>query len=207
MKNNRAILVLLLPALLLALALLLAGCKDFSFYGVLGDRIDDTPLQIAPTSANVAESGGILTFTATGGTPPYTYSVISGASSGSVTTTGTFTAAASGAVVVRVTDTKGRASDAAITVTPAGMALAISPVTVSMGPGGGLTFVASGGTAPYTFSLTAGSGSPTIDAGTGAYVAGASIGTDTILVQDSAVPPATATASVDVTAATVTVWP
>ena len=205
MKKNRALL-LLLPTLLILVALILAGCKDFSFFGVLGDRIDDTPLQIAPAAASVAESGGLLTFTATGGIPPYTYSVTSGASSGSVTATGSFTASAAGTVIVRVTDSKGRTSDAAITVNPTGTILTISPVSVSMSPGGSLAFVASGGTGPYTFSLTAsGSGSPTIGSGTGAYVAGASIGTDTIQVQDSAVPPDTATAAVDVAAAMVTV--
>jgi hypothetical protein len=67
MKKNRTLL-LLLPAFLVLLALVLAGCKDFSFYGVLGDRIDDTPLQIAPAAASVAEVSGLLSFSATGGT-------------------------------------------------------------------------------------------------------------------------------------------
>jgi hypothetical protein len=204
MKKNCAILTLSLPALLAALALLLAGCKDFSFYGVLGDRIDDTPLQIAPTSATVAQAGGMVTFTASGGKPPYTYSVASGAASGSVTTTGTFTGAGPGVAIVRVTDTKSRTSDAAVTVNDLGMGVSISPVIVCMGPGGSLTFVASGGMPPYAFSLTAsGSGSPTIGAVTGAYVAGASIGADTIRVQDSIGDSDAAT--VDVTAAMVTV--
>ncbi len=207
MKKNRTLL-LLLPAFLVLLALVLAGCKDFSFYGVLGDRIDDTPLQIAPAAASVAEVSGLLSFSATGGTPPYSYSVIPGTGTGSIVAgTGAFTAGTVGSVTVRVTDSKGRTSDAAITITPTGAVLAISPVNVSINAGGGLTFVASGGTAPYTFSLTAsGSGSPTIGAGTGAYTAGAVVGADTIEVQDSATPiPATATAVVNVTTATPTV--
>jgi len=208
MRKNRAL--LLLPALLVLLALTLSGCKDFSFYGVLGDRIDDTPLQISPAAVSVAE-GGTLTFTATGGKPPYSFSVFSGPGS-FVAGTGDFAATTSGAVTVRVTDTRGRRSDAEVTVNPSGSVLTISPgappFPVSMGPGGKLTFVASGGTAPYTFILTAsGSGLPKINDGgiPGAYVAGASTGTDTIQVQDSALPAATATATVNVTAAMVTV--
>ena len=203
MRKNRAL--LLLPALLVLLSLALSGCKDFSFYGVLGDRIDDTPLTISPATVTVPMSGA-LTFTATGGKPPYSFARVSG--TGSIDAgTGLYTAPpTAGSETVRVTDSKGRRSDAAITVTTSGGVLAISPDAVSMGPGGKLTFVASGGTAPYTFSLTAtGSGSPLINDGgiSGAYVAGASIGTDTIQVQDSALPTATtATATVNVTSIT-----
>ena len=200
MRRNRAL--LLFPALLVLLALILAGCKDFSFFGVLGDRINESSLLISPSTISVIE-GGTLTFTATGGKPPYGFSVVSGV--GSIgASTGVFTAATAGTVTVRVTDAIGRSSDAAVTVTGSGVILAISPDSVSMGPGGSLTFVASGGTPPYTFSLTAsGSGSPTINAGSGAYAAGASLGADTIQVQDAAL--ATAAATVNVTAAMVTV--
>ena len=205
MKKNRTLL-LLLPAFLVLLALVLAGCKDFSFYGVLGDRIDDTPLQIAPAAASVAEVSGMLSFSATGGTPPYSYSVIPGTGTGSiVASTGAFTAGTVGSVTVRVTDSKGRTSDAAITITPTGAVLAISPVNVSLSLGGGLTFVASGGTPPYTFIFTStGSGSPTINVpGAGDYVAGLTPGIDAIEVQDFI--GATAPATVNVSAATPTV--
>jgi hypothetical protein len=205
MKNNRALLWPLLAALPAVLALLPAGCKDFSFYGVLGDRLNEIALQIAPAAVSVPASGGTVTFTATGGTPPYAYSVIPLSGSGTIVAgTGAFTAMTAGDVTVQVTDSKGRTSDAAITITPAGGALAISPVNVSLSLAGGLTFVASGGTAPYAFSLTAsGSGSPTIGAATGAYAAGATVGMDTIQVQDAAMD--TASATVNVTAAPVTV--
>jgi hypothetical protein len=111
MKTNRTL--LLFPAFLVLLALALAGCKDFSFYGVLGDRIDDTPLQIAPAAASVAEVSGLLSFSASGGVPPYSYSVIPGTGTGSiVAATGAFTAGTVGSVTVRVTDSKGRTGDA-----------------------------------------------------------------------------------------------
>jgi hypothetical protein len=196
MKTNRALL-LLLPTMLVLLALILAGCKDFSFYGVLGDRIDDTPLQIAP-SAVILATGATLDFTATGGLPPYSYSVLSGPGSFSANT---FTASAAGAVIARVTDTKGRTSDAAVTVNPSGAALAISPTSVSMGPGGTLTFVASGGsgTPPvYTFTLSS-SGSGALPISSGDYTAGPNIGTDTIELSDGVSIPVIAT--VNVTAA------
>ena len=132
MRTNRALL-LLLPALLVLLALILAGCKDFSFYGVLGDRIDDTPLQIAPAAASVAV-GATLDFTATGGKPPYIFLVAAGP--GSFSDADTFLASAAGTVQVQVTDSKGRTSIATVSVTSTGSPLAISPTDVSMGPGG-----------------------------------------------------------------------
>ncbi len=208
MRTNRA-LPLLLPALLVLLALPLTGCKDFSFFGVLGDRIDDTPLQIAPPAASVAEVSGLLTFTATGGMPPYSYSVIPGTGTGTINAaTGVFSNGTIGDVTVRVTDSKGRTSNALIAITPTGAILAISPVNLSLSLGGGLTFVASGGTPPYTFTFLppppATSGSPTINIpGNGDYVAGLTPGIDRIQVMDGALDTAMATVNVTATPPTV----
>jgi hypothetical protein len=197
MRKNRALL-LLLPALLALLALVLVGCKDFSFYGVLGDRIDDTPVQIAPSAASVAV-GATLDFTATGGKPPYSYLVASGP--GSFSDADTFFASAAGTVQVQVTDSKGRTSIAMVSVTSTGSPLAISPTDVSMGPGGHLQFVASGGAGSppaYFFTLAASSESgATLSAG-GDYLAGPNLGQDTIELTDGV---DTVTAQVDVTAA------
>jgi hypothetical protein len=198
MSKNRA--VLFLPALLVLLALFLAGCKDFSFYGVLGDRFNEISLQIAPVTASAAASGGTITFTATGGAPPYGYSVVSG--SGSIdAVSGTFTANAAGTDIVRVADSKGSTSDAAVTVTPSGASLQIAPPIVSVLVGGTVTFYVSGGTPPYTFSvLTNNSGAPPMtDEDYTAGLVGAV--TDTVQVQDGAA--ATATASVTVVTAPV----
>lgn len=185
-------------ALVLALAVL-AGCKQFSFYSALGDRLNDNPLTISPASVTVFLNA-TFTFTATGGQAPYSYAVVSG--TGTIDAgTGLYTApGTAGTDTVQATDNAGGHSNATVNVTNSSGPLAISPTSVTMGPGGSLTFVASGGTEPYSFSLqTMGSGSPSINASTGAYTAGASIGTDIVRVQDALA--ATADASVTVTAA------
>jgi hypothetical protein len=176
----------------------LAGCKEFSFFSVLGDRLHATPLAISPATVTVPISGTVM-FTATGGQSPYSFAVVAGA--GAIDAgTGLYTApATTGAGSVRVTDVKGARSDATVNITGTAGPLTIGPTAVTMGPGGSLTFVASGGTAPYLFSLTTvGSGSPSINGSTGAYTAGASTGTDTVQVQDALA--ATANATVAVTA-------
>src|SRR5208337_3392063 len=100
-----------------------------------------------------------------------------------------------------VTDKRGSVSNAAVTITPTSP-LVLTPASATINSGGGLTFVATGGTAPYTFSITS-SGSappaPTINPVTGVYKAGSTLGVDvdTIRVTDAAF--ATATASVTVT--------
>jgi hypothetical protein len=172
-------------AALLALAAL-AGCKQFSFFSTLGDRLHDTPLSISPAAVTVPLNG-TSTFTATGGQPPYSYSVASG--TGTIDAgTGLYTAPGTACTeTVRVTDNAGGHSDATVYVTNSSGPLTISPTTVTMGPGGSLTFVASGGSGGYSFSLVlpTGTGSPSINPSTGAYTAGVSIGTDTVRAQDS----------------------
>lgn len=66
-------------------------------------------------------------------------------------------------------------------------------------PGYLTVFSATGGTAPYAYSVQPGGAGGTIDAALGTYTAPATPGTDTILVTDSATPtPATATATITV---------
>jgi hypothetical protein len=195
MESNRNLSLLLLALLLFVLS----GCKEFSFFGVLGDRIDDTSLIISPATV-IVPMNSTVTFTASGGRPPYSFALVAG--TGSVDAgTGLYTApGTAGNAAVRVTDSKGQRSDAAVTVITTVGALAISPPLVTMGPGGSLRFMATGGTPPYTFSLTAnGSGTASVDAATGDYTAGVSLGTDQVQVMDSA--SATRTATVTVSAA------
>ncbi len=139
-------------------------------------------------------------FSATGGAPPYTFSIYSGSASGSVTAGGLFTATSTaGAAVVRVTDAAGTPSDASVSVVSGG-ALAISPATPSVPEGGTLTFLGAGGTPPYTFSVSSGVGS--VNAATGVYLApSGTVGTSpaTVAIKDSASPtPAILTTTIEI---------
>jgi hypothetical protein len=58
----------------IALALFLSGCKDFSFFSELGIK---GGLNISPSEVTVTVDSSV-TFTASGGNPPYTYAVVSG---------------------------------------------------------------------------------------------------------------------------------
>jgi len=162
------------------------------------------PVGISPTSA-IVKVNTTLTFTPFGGTPPYTFSKVGGV--GSIDAgTGVYSAqSVTGPATIRVTDssipTPGTA-DATITVDNAGVALALSPATITMTVNADATFCGTGGMPPYTYTLLAGgSGSPSINGTTGYYVAGSAPGTDVVQVTDSGVPtPATATANVVVEA-------
>ena len=185
---------------LLFLTLALASCKEGTFYGALGDQIAKTALSIAPTAGTIAD-GTTLTFSATGGTPPYTYSVVSGP--GSIdSTTGVFSSNGGGTVVIRVTDKNKKTSDATITVTPIGLLTLNPSPTINVNVNTTIQFVAVGGTLPYHFTTTSGSGHPSIDPNTGLYVSGFTTGGfDMVTVADSTpVTPQAATAKVNVTA-------
>ena len=138
-----------------------------------------TTVSIAPVSTTIAVNN-LETFSASGGTPPYTYSIFSG--SGSVlSTTGSFTAAAvPGSTVVRATDSTGKFADAIVTINPA---LQISPTNQSLSLSATQAFTTTGGVAPFIFSLISGAGS--IDANSGVYIAPAAPGSATIRVTDA----------------------
>ncbi len=65
-----------------AVCLALWGCDSFDFYGLLSGTGSHSPsgaaLAISPLSATLSVSAS-CTFTASGGTPPYRFSVVSGA--------------------------------------------------------------------------------------------------------------------------------
>jgi alpha-tubulin suppressor-like RCC1 family protein len=135
-------------------------------------------LGISPSSITVAVNNTV-NFSAAGGVSPYTYSVFSG--SGTINTSGVFTASASaGLVTVRVTDSIGATSDAFVTVNPA---LTLSPLSQVININDSLQFTASDGVPPYTFSILSGTGS--IDSSSGLYTAPVSSGNAQIEVADS----------------------
>jgi len=155
-------------------------------------------VSISPTAASVAPRGS-KTFIASGGSGTgLTFSLTVNGSGGSVnSTSGAYTAGptASTTDVVTATDSLGNIATATISV---GAGISISPATASVAPRGSKTFTASGGSGTgLTFSLTTNGSGATINASTGAYVAGGTANsTDVVTVVDSLGNSATASISV-----------
>ena len=180
---------------------LLAGCNIFSMAGILDNAPSSSgsgassTLNLVPSAANILVSQQ-RRFTATGGAGGYSYSVEAGGAGGTIDSTGLYTAPAiPGTDTILVTDSAGDTCESTAMVT-ASVPLTITPATITVGAGGTVTFTASGGTSPYTYSVTAGTG--TINPGTGFFTAPAiSPESDTVHVVDAALN--TADASVTVT--------
>ncbi len=131
--------------------------------------------------------GGAATFTASGGSGSgFTWSLSTNASGGSINaSTGAYTAGPTPSVtdVVRVVDSLGNAATQNVTV---GSGVSISGVA-TIAPRGSATFTASGGSGSgFTWSLSTNASGGSINAGTGAYTAGATPSvTDVVRVVDS----------------------
>jgi hypothetical protein len=107
-------------------------------------------IAVSPASASVLANQTIQ-LTASGGDSTYTWS----SDTGSVNTSGLFTAPASGGTsIVTVTDSHGFSGTAAITV--AGP-LSMTPSTLSMKANATTQMLVSGGSMPYSYSATGGS--------------------------------------------------
>ena len=151
------------------------------------------PLAISPVAVTVT-AGRSFAFSATGGDPgTYSYSVVSGGGSFSG---GTYTAPlVPGSATVRVSDGSGNRSEAAVTISALGP-LTITPTAVTLRRSDSITFQASGGISPYSYSIVAGPG--TIVPASGVYTADDRSGTTTVRVTDSAVPANMSDATVEV---------
>jgi hypothetical protein len=135
-------------------------------------------LVVYPATATV-QTGGTLSFSASGGLEPYVFRLASG--SGSVdSATGVYTApeVAATAVVV-VEDASGQAAAAAVEVTTATPTLTIVPDSLVMESLATAVFTALGGDGNYTFSATAGAISEA-----GVFTAPDTTGTVTVTVTD-----------------------
>lgn len=158
---------------------LLIGCDDFNFYDILKGG-DIEPLEINPSEVFLPTDEQ-WTFSAIGGIPQYTYSILFGL--GDIDeTTGVYTAPSStDDVVVRVTDSVDITSDAVVMIFVAG-SFTVVPASITITKGDSVIFTAIGGTPPYTYSIVSGDGS--IDANTGFYTAPDEKGITVVRVTD-----------------------
>lgn len=161
--------------------LFLGGCKDFSFFNELGVK---GGISINPTSVSIL-AGGTMSFSASGGNGDYVFSVVSG--SGTIDpVNGVYTAPGSeGTDIVIVTDSTNLSATATVSIVSILDELEINPKVATLSPGSSITFVATGGVEPYTFSFETNNSGGTITAA-GVYTAGTVTGvTDTIIVMDA----------------------
>jgi hypothetical protein len=146
-----------------------------------------TPLSISPVSVNLNLNGS-MDFSATGGTPPYSYTLVAATGGTGESLEGaTYTAPSdmTGSATVRVSDSDSNSADASINIT-ASSVLSLIPAVLSLDTEESFTFTGSGGIPPYTFTLDATeSGTATIGSTDGVYAAGNTAGTDTVVVTDN----------------------
>ncbi|MGZ4060641.1 MAG: PKD domain-containing protein, partial [Bacteroidia bacterium] len=149
------------------------------------------PAALAATAVNTpvtcfGGSTGTATCTATGGTPPYTYSWTTGS------TTANTSGLPAGSVTVTVTDAHSCTTTATTSISqPTALTATTTntPVSCFGGSNGSATALPSGGTMPYTYSW-APSGTST------AAISGLSAGTFTVTVSDAHSCTTTSTATV-----------
>ncbi len=105
----------MLAVMMAALLLAMASCADFSLYGVMQGEIPGGTLQISPLAVTLGV-GATCDFLASGGSPPYSFALISG--SGSIDAdSGLYTAPDfPNSATIQVRDSQGATSQATATV-------------------------------------------------------------------------------------------
>lgn len=176
--------------------------------GVDGDPIGpsnvggSSQVTVTPTSITVTK-GQQLTFTANGGTPPFSWGVSNTSFASIITDTGVFTAGTTpSSVSVIATDTNGSKGEAQVTIT--NKSLTVFPGTAQVGKLLTQQFTATGQTDPVFWSVS-NTSFGSIDVNTGLFTAGVNEGAVTITALDA--DGDTATASVTVIANTIIVTP
>jgi large repetitive protein len=120
------------------------------------------------------------TIVVSGGTPPYTYQITSGTLPAGLQLTsgvisGTPTAGGTFPLTVQVTDANGKTGTQTYSLVIAAPTIAVAPSTVTLTDGATVnqTLTASGGTSPYTFSITSGSLPPGVSLSSSGALSGA----------------------------------
>lgn len=139
------------------------------------------PVSVTPATGS-ATVGNTIQFQATGGTPPYTWSVTNTAVGTVNATSGLFTAALAGSTSVVARDSVGVQGQATATVTAAPAALELSPRTSQVATRQSLQLTASGGTPPYRWSSN---NTAVATVNSTGLVSGVSAGSATVSVTDS----------------------
>jgi large repetitive protein len=172
----------------------LAGCTGT----VQAFTVTVSPTLVLATSGTVSllcngDANGAGTFTASGGTPGYTFAVISnntGATTSTTATTLGFTGAGVGTIQVQVTDANGCQTNATINVIEPTALLLVNSGNIALTCNGSTngtgTFTASGGTTGYTFAvLSNNTGATTSTTATTLDFTGAGVGTIQVQVSDA----------------------
>ncbi|MBI5508658.1 MAG: VCBS repeat-containing protein [Deltaproteobacteria bacterium] len=139
------------------------------------------PLALSPAAATAAP-GGVITFTGSGGKPPYAYAVTAGPCGGEIEpTTGRYRAAAAGNCTDEVVLSDATADAAARALAPIDVGQPLQlfvPGADTVPPFVALALIAVGGAPPYRFELATNASGGTLDLLTGSYQAGATGGVD-----------------------------
>ncbi|MCM2348460.1 MAG: hypothetical protein NDI69_00475 [Bacteriovoracaceae bacterium] len=165
--------------LYLLLLLFFVACNGVSEEDVVDNLnlADNSTLEINPSN-KVLYINQTQQFLASGGEPPYLFTLFSGL--GSVSTTGLYTAPNSpGLATVRVTDAKGTTKEALVLIQ---VQVALSPSSRKLNVNSSFQFATTGGTSPYTYSVI--SGSSTISSN-GTFTAAGTPETSKVRVVDS----------------------
>jgi Domain of unknown function (DUF5122) beta-propeller len=172
---------------------IIVGCAALlSACGGSGSGSQSPSIGISPTSATI-DGGTSISLTASGGQPPYSFSVTAG--SGSVTSAGVFTApSTAGSATVTATDVAGAR---ALTQLTFNSALGLTPFGAAVGVNTTQKFQAVGGQVPYKYAVASGVGA--IDAGSGVYQAPDAPGAASIEVTDGLGTTVTSTLTVNPT--------
>ncbi|HRG95112.1 MAG TPA: SBBP repeat-containing protein [Polyangiaceae bacterium] len=144
------------------------------------------PPYLSPPTATVPPRGSLALAATSGSGAGYTFAFRTNASGGTLGATGAYVAGATPSVLdeVTVTDSRGNSAVALITVGPG---VTLTPMSPTVVPGAAFRFTATGGSgAGYVYAVTSSGSGGTIDAMTGAYLAGATIASvDVVAVVDS----------------------